>query len=60
MEARCSSKTLIDFQQTTQNYIPENWILHDHCCENLKSYIKNKVQTTVKASELINTGKNYK
>jgi hypothetical protein len=28
----------IDFQWTTQCYIPEDRTLHNHCCENLKSY----------------------
>jgi hypothetical protein len=27
MEVTCSSKTLVDFQWTTQEYIPEDWIL---------------------------------
>jgi hypothetical protein len=27
-EAICSSKTLVDFQQTTRRYIPEDGILH--------------------------------
>jgi hypothetical protein len=37
-EAICSSKTSVDFQQTTWCYIPENGTLHNHSCENLKSY----------------------
>jgi hypothetical protein len=32
-------KTLVDFQRTTLRYIPEDRALHNHCCENLKSYI---------------------
>jgi hypothetical protein len=44
MEVTCSSETLVDFQQTTQHYIPEDRILHNeillneyalssaHCC----------------------------
>jgi hypothetical protein len=39
MEATCSSETSVDFQQTTQHYIPEDSTLHNHHCENLKSYI---------------------
>jgi hypothetical protein len=38
-EARWSSDTLVIFQQTTRRYIPEDRELHNHCCENLKSYI---------------------
>jgi hypothetical protein len=37
MEAT-SSKTLVGFQQTTRYYISENRNLHNHHCENLKSY----------------------
>jgi hypothetical protein len=29
MEATCSSETSVDFQQTTQCYIPEDRALHD-------------------------------
>jgi hypothetical protein len=39
MEATCSSETLVDFQRTSRRYIPEDSTLHDHRCENLKSYI---------------------
>jgi hypothetical protein len=28
----------VDFQRTTRRYIPENRTLHNHLCENLKSY----------------------
>jgi hypothetical protein len=38
MEATRSSETLVDFQQTTQRYIPEDGTLHNHRSENLKSY----------------------
>jgi hypothetical protein len=38
MDATCSSETSVDFQQTTRCYIPEDRTLHNHCCENLKSY----------------------
>jgi hypothetical protein len=40
MEAICSSKTSVETQRTTQRHIPEDYTLHNHCCENLKSYIK--------------------
>jgi hypothetical protein len=39
MEAICSSEMSVDFQQTTWRYIPEDSTLHNHCCENLKSYM---------------------
>jgi hypothetical protein len=38
MEAICSSVTLVDFQWATQRYIPQDSTLHNHHCENLKSY----------------------
>jgi hypothetical protein len=38
MEVICSSKTLVDSQQTSRHYIPEAGTLHTHHCENLKSY----------------------
>jgi hypothetical protein len=41
MEATCSSETSVDFQRTTwhYSYIPEDRNLHNHRCEDLKSYI---------------------
>jgi hypothetical protein len=38
MEATCSSETSVDFQWTTQYYIPQDKTLHNHHYENLKSY----------------------
>jgi hypothetical protein len=37
MEAICFSETSVDFQRTTQRYIPEDGTLHNHRSENLKS-----------------------
>jgi hypothetical protein len=43
--ARTSGKTggrqSVDFQWAIQHYIPEDGILHNHCCENLESYMEN-------------------
>jgi hypothetical protein len=39
IEAICSSKTSVDFQRTTQRYIPKQSNLHNHRCENLRPYI---------------------
>jgi hypothetical protein len=39
MEVICSSKTSVEFQWTTRRYISEDSTVHNHCCENLKSYI---------------------
>jgi hypothetical protein len=39
MEATCSSETLVDFQRTACRNIPECITLHNHRCENIKSYI---------------------
>jgi hypothetical protein len=38
MEAICSSETTLATQQTTRRHIPEDDTLHNHRCENLKSY----------------------
>jgi hypothetical protein len=38
MEVTCSSETSDDFQQITSHSIPEERTLHNHRCENLKSY----------------------
>jgi hypothetical protein len=40
MEAICSSETSVATQQTTRRHIPEDDTLHNHHCENLKSYNK--------------------
>jgi hypothetical protein len=39
MEAICSSETSAETQRTTQCHIPEDDTLHNHCSENIKSYI---------------------
>jgi hypothetical protein len=41
MEAICSSETSVATQQTTGRHIPEDDTLHNHRCENLKSYTAN-------------------
>jgi hypothetical protein len=38
MEVTCSSDTSVDLQRTTRRYIPEDWTLHNHRCENLKFF----------------------
>jgi hypothetical protein len=45
MDAICSSETSVDFHRTTRRYIPEDSTLHNHRCENLKSYRKGHVDT---------------
>jgi hypothetical protein len=42
MEATCSSEASVDFQRTTQRYISEDKTLHNHRCENLKSYMNER------------------
>jgi chromosomal replication initiation ATPase DnaA len=39
VEAICSSETSVETQRTTRRHIPEDDTLHNHRCENLKSYI---------------------
>jgi hypothetical protein len=38
MEEICSSETSVDTQRSRLRYIPEDGTLHNHRCENLKSY----------------------
>jgi hypothetical protein len=38
MEAICSSETSVGFQRTTLRQSPEDSTLHNHLCQNLKSY----------------------
>jgi hypothetical protein len=38
MEAICSSETSVETHQTTRRCILEDYTLHNHRCENLKSY----------------------
>jgi hypothetical protein len=38
MEEKCSSETSFEFQRATCLYILEDRVLHNHRCENLKSY----------------------
>jgi hypothetical protein len=38
MQAVYFSETSVDFQQTTQLYIPEDSTLNNHRCENQKSW----------------------
>jgi hypothetical protein len=40
MEAICSSETSVASQQTELRHIPEDDTLHNHRCENLKSYVE--------------------
>jgi hypothetical protein len=35
------SRQAVDFQWTTWHFIPEDGTLHNHCCENLESYMRN-------------------
>jgi hypothetical protein len=39
MEVICSTETSAETQRTTRRHIPEDDTLHNHRCENLKSYI---------------------
>jgi hypothetical protein len=43
MEPICSSETSVATQQTTRRQTPEDDTLHNHRCENLKSYNLNEV-----------------
>jgi hypothetical protein len=40
MEAICSSETSVKTRRTTRRHIQEDDTLHNHRCENLKSYTR--------------------
>jgi hypothetical protein len=45
MEATFSSETSVSFQRTTRRYISDP--IHNHFCENLKSYSTNDAENSV-------------
>jgi hypothetical protein len=55
MEATCSSETWVDTQRTTRRYIPEDGTLHNHRCENLKSYTVMNLRGSMKGEEFLNS-----
>jgi hypothetical protein len=55
MEAICSSETSVAFQQTTRRHTPEDDTLHNHCCENLKSYMINLGATVAWCPEFVHS-----
>jgi hypothetical protein len=58
MEAICSSVTSVENQRTARRHIAEDDTLHNHRCENLKSY-KNEVHYTVLGSDKCNENMCY-
>jgi hypothetical protein len=50
MDAIYSSEMSVDTQRTTRRYIPEDGTLHNHRCENLKSYQCNPVLLIINSS----------
>jgi hypothetical protein len=36
--------TSVDTQRTTGGYIPDDGTLHNHCCKNLRSHLKESLQ----------------
>jgi hypothetical protein len=44
MEAICSSEISVDFKRITRRYIPEDRTPHNHRCENLKSYLGQRLE----------------
>jgi hypothetical protein len=60
MEAICSSETLVETQRTTRFHIPEDDTIHNHRCENIKSYIlKNMFMCSSRSSEVIINSNEY-
>jgi hypothetical protein len=43
MEAICFSETSVETQRTTRRHVPEDDTLYNHHCEDVKSYILNKL-----------------
>jgi hypothetical protein len=52
MKAICSSEMSVN-ARFTQLQIPEDNILHSHCCENLKSYTTRLQKLQIKPTEMI-------
>jgi hypothetical protein len=46
MEVKNFSETYAGFQRNTRRYISEDRTLHNHSCENLKSYTDIKMNKT--------------
>jgi hypothetical protein len=57
MGAICSSEMSVDFQRTTRRYIPKDSALHNHRCENLKSYPQSSSLRTRDLSLLLVNGR---
>jgi hypothetical protein len=53
IEVTYFSKMSVDFQWTGQCYIPEDKVLDNRCCENLKSYISEEYALFVFGIEVI-------
>jgi hypothetical protein len=53
MEAISSSETSVDFHRATRRYIPEDIILHDHRCENLKLFLVARSQVKRKGVSIL-------
>jgi hypothetical protein len=58
MEAISSSETSVASQQTTRRYIPEDYTLHNHRCENLKSYLKYLIYAYISISAILKLANN--
>jgi hypothetical protein len=55
MEAICSFEMPVDTQRTSRRHIPEDDTLHNHRCENLKSYICSYFFICVKGGGCLNS-----
>jgi hypothetical protein len=53
MEAICSSEMSVAIQQTTRRFFPEDDTLHNHRCENLKSYIFDRLHGVISEDALL-------
>jgi hypothetical protein len=53
MRAICSSEMSVNLPQTSWRYIAENRAPHNDLCENLKSYIIDKIVITLHYHKLV-------
>jgi hypothetical protein len=59
MKAILSSETSVHFTRSTRRHIPKDDILHNHRCENLKSYIESTHFHIRKASTFSNSSAKF-
>jgi hypothetical protein len=59
MEATYSSETSVNTQRTTRSYNPGEGTLHNHRCENVKFYIRNRPSGPIKCWKFLHNLSKY-